>query len=396
MLDYPTLHQALRAEQEQIQLLLTLAAHCKAMNDYEDRQKKPNSQNATQQMENKHELDTEVNTTAANEEEMSDEEADISRPPIDLWKPLGQIGDSSFDSLEHHPDTSIALNVNNDVRLQSLSPDMIFFDDLPDLPSPPLTHALQQSCMSFCPLFQSKLLRYSYMHLTPKSFIQKVHSNAHYARSRNPPASPCPTEVATKADIEVSSSNDHVANMSDSFRISDLPILTSPQSSDDSVIPQFNDDEDAAYLKSNDMEDHPALNGSTIIVSDKRRLQEKGIKIIPGTITYRGYSPGGTSVDIIEVIDSPSPPAISHNDYINDVASDEQVNNEDLSTESFHDSHSVSEEFATMDESEDAVATDYKPLAAKRLRYYRNGLGRSYAKRMNTKLSTRGWIKRKP
>ncbi|CAO3670321.1 unnamed protein product [Umbelopsis ramanniana] len=294
MLDYPTLHQALRAEQEQIQLLLTLAAHCKAMNDYEDRQKKPNSQNATQQMENKHELDTEVNTTAANEEEMSDEEADISRPPIDLWKPLGQIGDSSFDSLEHHPDTSIALNVNNDVRLQSLSPDMIFFDDLPDLPSPPLTHALQQS----------------------------LHSNAHYARSRNPPASPCPTEVATKADIEVSSSNDHVANMSDSFRISDLPILTSPQSSDDSVIPQFNDDEDAAYLKSNDMEDHPALNGSTIIVSDKRRLQEKGIKIIPGTITYRGYSPGGTSVDIIEVIDSPSPPAISHNDYINDVASD--------------------------------------------------------------------------
>lgn len=208
--------------------------------------------------------------------------------------------------------------------------------------------------------------------------------------------------------------------MSDSFRISDLPILTSPQSSDDSVIPQFDDDEDAAYLKSNDTEDHPALNGSIIIVSDKRRLQEKGMKSTPGTITYRGSSPGGTSVDIIEVIDSPSPPAISHNDYINDVASDgtghfdtraiitasdipscvfyltEQVNNEDLSTESFHDSHSVSEEFAVMDESEDAVATDYKPLAAKRLRYYRNGLGRSYAKRMNTKRSTRGWIKRKP
>lgn len=124
-------------------------------------------------MEKKHELDTEVNPTAANEEEMSDEEADISRPPIDLWKPLGQIGDSSFDSLEHHPDTSIALNVNNDVRLRSLSPDMIFFDDLPDLPSPPLTHALQQSSMSLCPLFQSKLLRYSYMHLTQNLSFKK-------------------------------------------------------------------------------------------------------------------------------------------------------------------------------------------------------------------------------
>jgi hypothetical protein len=144
---------------------------------------------------------------------MSDGEADISRPPIDLWKPLGQIGDSSFDSLEHHPDTSIALNANNDVRLQSLNPDMIIFDALPDLPSPPPTHAPQQSSMSFCPIFHSKSLRHLYMQLTPKTFIQKVYSNDHYVRSRDPPASPCPTEVAPKANIEVSPSSDHVAEV---------------------------------------------------------------------------------------------------------------------------------------------------------------------------------------
>ena len=107
----------------------------------------------------------------------------------------------------------------------------------------------------------------------------------------------------------------------DTFKISESPIPTSPQSSDDSVIPQFNDDEDAAYLKSNPMEDHPALNGSPIIISDRRRLQKEVMKSTSGTIAYRGSSPGGTSVDIIEILDTPSPPAISHNDYINDVAS---------------------------------------------------------------------------
>jgi hypothetical protein len=87
-------------------------------------------------------------------------------------------------------------------------------------------------------------------------------------------------------------------------------------------MPQFNDDEDAAYLKSNPTEDHPVLNGSTIVISDRRRLQEKSMNSTSGTIAYRGSSPGGTTVDIIEILDTPSPPTISHNNYINGVASD--------------------------------------------------------------------------
>lgn len=132
-----------------------MAAHCKAIGELQHRQNKPNSQNVTQQLEYKHALDIGTDTLSANEEEMREWEADISRPPIDLWKPVGQIADSSLDSLEHHPDTSIALNVNDDVRFQSLSPDIKAFDALPDLPSPPPTHSRQQSSMSFCPLFLS-------------------------------------------------------------------------------------------------------------------------------------------------------------------------------------------------------------------------------------------------
>jgi hypothetical protein len=162
----------------------------------------------TQQLEHEHNLDTEIDITSVNEEEMSDDEADISLPPIDPRKPLGQISNSSFDSLEHHSDTSIALNVNNDVQLRSLSPDMIFLNDFP------MSYVRQQLSMSFCPIFHSKSVRHLYMHLTPKNFIQKVYSNDYYVRSRDPPASPCPMEGATQANTEVSSSSDHIAEVS--------------------------------------------------------------------------------------------------------------------------------------------------------------------------------------
>jgi hypothetical protein len=233
---------------------------------------------------------------------------------------------------------------------------------------------------------------------------------------------------------------------SSEVRIISKAVLAMPHEVNDSVVPQFNDDEDDIYIQGNHIEGYSPLNGSTNITSDKRRAQEKIKKVDQSIVTYRGSSPGGTAVDIIEILDTPSPPeTIQYKDHIENLANNgkwhftgpgdilfaahipscvpflgylypspslnsdhsiqvsaddtdnlaEQVSNEDVDMESSNTSQSVSEKIAAMDDRERALATRFKPLRAKRLRYSRSGLTRSYAKSMNVKQATRGWIKRR-
>lgn len=134
-----------------------------------------------------------------------------------------------------------------------------------------------------------------------KIFVQKVFSNGHVAK------------LNMDKDVPVEAHSDNSNSRS--------PMTMTPRK-DDSVIPQFNDDEDAAYLESNHMEDYTSSTRSTMTISDRAILQKEAMKSDSSTVAYRGSSPGGTSVDIIEILDTPSPPEISHGDHINGVTSD--------------------------------------------------------------------------
>ncbi|KAI8579135.1 hypothetical protein K450DRAFT_244052 [Umbelopsis ramanniana AG] len=484
MLDLPTLSQVLLAEQQQIQLLLTIAEYAKVVTALPDHQKERDIQNLTQKQAQKHASITESNAGSVTDEDDYSLEVEIPRPQIDLWKPIGQTGD--FDGLEHDPDTGIALNFDNELQRQPLSPDKIPFAEVTQLPTSPPRHARQS-------------LIYS-----------KVQSNAF-------PASPSPTVVAKTTNGDINPSIDHVtieplspsqsvetqsqddmekrlyneASETDDMTVPrssqktmapqqgvldslpirptrpneipsvirdevdgpenpELPIipkalLDMTHEADDSVVPQFNDDEDDVYIQGNYIEGYSSLNGSTIMTSGKRRTKEKIKKDDQRIVTYRGSSPGGTAVDIIEILDTPSPPdTIQYKDHAKNLANNgkweftgkaalcccshtylisflgylypsqsfdpdqsiqlpademdnvaEQVNSEDVDMAPYDTSQAVSEKIAAMDDRERALATRFKPLRAKRLRYSRSGLTRSYAKSMNVKQANRGWIKRR-
>jgi hypothetical protein len=197
----------LLAEQQQIQLLLTIAAYAKVVTALPVGQKERNIRNVTQKEGQKHALNTEASTDSAAEEEQDAMEVEIPQPQIDLWKPIGQTGDRNFDNLEHHPDTGIAMNFNNELLPQPLSPNIIPFTDLTH-PSP--RHTRQPLGMSFALFVHSNIVTPVLLASNSESIIEIVCSRAHDVQLKALPASPAPTEVTKTANGEINPSIDHV------------------------------------------------------------------------------------------------------------------------------------------------------------------------------------------
>ncbi|KAI9287968.1 hypothetical protein BC943DRAFT_317515 [Umbelopsis sp. AD052] len=444
MLDLPTLSQILLAEQQQIQLLLTIAEYAKVVTALPDHQKERDTQNLTQIQAQKHASNTENNAPSVTVEEEDEEdvslEVEIPQPQIDLWKPIGQTGD--FDSFEHDPDTGIALNFENESQLQPLSPDIIPFTDLTHLPTSSPRHARQPTVYSRVlpnalltspsPTVAAKTtnvnIKPSLDHViieptSPSRSVEAQPQDDMEKRSHNETSETddmtvprlsqkrktkapqqddvfdaIPSQPTAPGDIPSEIRDDVDRPENAERRIIPMALLDMPHKVDDSVVPQFNDDEDDVYI------------------------QEKIKKVDQSIVTYRGSSPGGTAVDIIEILDTPSPPdTVQYKEHTNNFANNgylypsqsfdsdqsiqlptdemdivaEQVNIEDLDMAPYTTSQSVSEKIAAMDDRERALATRFKPLRAKRLRYSRSGLTRSYAKSMNVKQANRGWIKRR-
>ncbi|KAG2175113.1 hypothetical protein INT44_007591 [Umbelopsis vinacea] len=468
MLDLPTLSQILLAEQQQIQLLLTIAEYAKVVTALPDHQKERDTQNLTQIQAQKHASNTENNAASVTVEEEDEEdvslEVEIPQPQIDLWKPIGQTGD--FDSFEHDPDTGIALNFENESQLQPLSPDIIPSTDLTHLPTSSPRHARQPTVYSRVlpnalptspsPMVAAKTtngnINPSLDHViieptSPSRSVEAQSQDDMEKRSHNETSETddmtvprlsqkrktkapqqddvfdaIPSQPTAPDDIPSEIRDDADRPENAERRIIPMALLDMPVEVDDSVVPQFNDDEDDVYIQGNHIEGYSKLNGSTIMPSDKRNPKEKIKKVDQSIVTYRGSSPGGTAVDIIEILDTPSPPdTIQYKEHTNNFANNgylypsqsfdsdqsiqlptdemdivaEQVNIEDLDMAPYTTSQSVSEKIAAMDDRERALATRFKPLRAKRLRYSRSGLSRSYAKSMNVKQANRGWIKRR-
>jgi hypothetical protein len=250
----------LLAEQQQIQVLLQIAAYAKVVNELADadRQKNRNIQSVNQNQELEHNLKTDVRNDSQAKDESEVMDVAFPRAQIDLWKPIGLIGDSNLENPEHQLDGNIAISLDSDSQHQSWSPD-----------TTPATNLTSPSSLS------------------PNRIQTKIDA-------------PLEPKCITRNDMNTPSALRR-SNPENDFQAAYYGV-------DEPVVPQFNEHEDDVYMQDSHIDQDSTLNGTSITNSDKDGPQTKFKQFGQNTVIYRGVSPGGSAVDIIEILDSPSPP----------------------------------------------------------------------------------------